>query len=56
MAKKVSLTVEQVKQSAKNRHGHAKGCKKPLDDCKHCQENIRFFAELPPQLLNEVLK
>lgn len=33
---------------------HARGCKKPLDDCKICQYNIKKFASFPPQALSLV--
>lgn len=33
---------------------HAKKCKKMLDDCSHCQANIKFFATLPLPLLTKV--
>lgn len=37
------------------RHAHARGCKKDPTECKLCIAGIRWFAALPPMILNEVL-
>jgi hypothetical protein len=41
--------------AAEARAEHARRCKKPIDECKLCQDSIRWFGSLPLQTLSEVL-
>lgn len=34
--------------------GKVRGCNKPLDDCKTCQNNMKFFRELGLNVLSQV--
>lgn len=51
-AKRMQITQLQ----AEKRHEHARRCKKPLDECIVCKDNIRWFAELPPAVLSAMLE
>ena len=48
--------VKFITEAADKRHDHARKCKKPLDECIVCEGNIRWFAELPPMVLAQVLQ
>ena len=37
-------------------HEHARACKKALGECLVCKRNMRWFEELPPQVLSQVLE
>ena len=37
------------------RHRHAAKCKEKLDDCELCQDNVKWFATLPLNVLNVAL-
>jgi hypothetical protein len=39
-----------------HRHDHAAKCKHDTSECKVCQDNMKFFAELPLPLLSEALQ
>lgn len=44
-----------LERQVKARHGHAAGCRKPIGDCKTCQDNIDWFGALPLATLSEAL-
>jgi hypothetical protein len=47
---------ESDKFQVKVRHKHARKCKKAPGECKECQDNIKWFAELPLQTLSQLLQ
>lgn len=48
------LDVGFYKKAAETRYGHAAKCKRALDDCPHCQDNVKWFAGLPLAALSHV--
>ena len=50
-----TYNVEAAIGAAKGREDHARRCKKPFDDCKLCQDNLRWFNSLPLTTLARVL-
>lgn len=51
------LTLTQARRIADGHIPHARQHRdKPLDDCKHCQAIVRWFASLPLPLLSKVLE
>lgn len=44
-----------LEKQLQRRHGHAKVCRKPLNECKTCQDNVRWFGQLPLSLLAKAL-
>lgn len=49
-------TVDLAKRSADSYIPHARGCKKPAEDCKQCTRAIAFYAGLPLATLALVLE
>jgi len=43
-------------KTAEALHQHARGCKKPLGECKTCQRGVEWFGALPKNQLSEVLE
>lgn len=39
---------------SETRFEHARKCKKALDDCPHCQDNVKFFGSLPLNVLSHM--
>ena len=44
-----------IEFAAKVRHKHASKCKEHIEDCKICQDNIKWFGHLGPMVLNALL-
>lgn len=51
----ITRSLASLKRQAEASHKHSRGCKKPPDQCKVCQEVIRWFGELPVGILSKVL-
>ena len=37
-------------------HGHARSCKKPLDECAVCKNNVSAMKDIPAPMLSELLQ
>ncbi len=48
--------LDKILQSSAAFHKHARGCKKPLDDCPTCKASIDFHRALSLALLSRVLE
>lgn len=53
-ASKRPLDTKLWEAQATARYGHAAKCKKPLDDCHVCQQNIAFFNTIPLPALSRI--
>jgi hypothetical protein len=52
----VTPDIDQLRRHARALHGHAGGCRKPINECYSCRQNIAWFAALPAAVLSVVLE
>ena len=52
----MKYNIPALRATAKILHEHARACKKALGECLVCKRNMRWFEELPPQVLSQVLE
>lgn len=49
------MDMQMIRKNAEARHEHARDCRKPLDACKLCKQNVEWFGALPVNVLSDVL-
>ena len=49
------MTESRIQHMAAARHKHARDCRRPIDSCSACKDNIAWFAALPLNVLSDVL-
>lgn len=55
MIKKKNPRITSLRLLTRAAHGHARTCKKSIEDCPRCSTNVKWFGGLPPQDLSIIL-
>ena len=52
----IKYHIPSLRDQAGKLHEHARKCKQSPGDCEVCKRNMKWFGELPPQVLSQVLE
>ena len=52
----ITYHIPSLRDQAAKLHEHARKCKQAPGDCEVCKRNMKWFGELPPQVLSQVLE